>query len=91
MTENMLSMLLVFLGLMSVLAVLAKVTLSFINRGRSDRLRSAVSLDDIAHQLASLQQSVDATAIEVERLGEAQRFTTKLLADRASAGTDRTS
>ena len=29
-----------------------------------------------------LKQSVDATAIEVERLGEGLRFTTKLLADR---------
>jgi hypothetical protein len=29
-----------------------------------------------------LQQSVDATAIEVERLGEGLRFTTKLLAER---------
>jgi hypothetical protein len=32
-------------------------------------------------QLAQLQQSVDAIAIEVERIAEAQRFTAKLLAE----------
>jgi len=39
-------------------------------------------LEQISRQLAELQQSIDATAIEVERLGEGQRFTTKLLAER---------
>ena len=34
-------------------------------------------------QLAQLQQSVDAIAVEVERIAEAQRFSAKLLADRA--------
>ena len=34
-------------------------------------------------RLDHLQQSVDAIAIEVERIAEAQRFTTKLLSERA--------
>jgi beta-lactam-binding protein with PASTA domain len=33
--------------------------------------------------LRQLQEAVDAIAIEVERLSEGQRFTTKLLADQA--------
>ena len=33
-------------------------------------------------RLEALQQSVEAIAVEVERISEAQRFTTKLLADR---------
>jgi len=33
-------------------------------------------------RLESLQQSVEAIALEVERISEAQRFTTKLLAER---------
>jgi hypothetical protein len=33
--------------------------------------------------LRQLQDAVDAIAIEVERLSEGQRFTTKLLADQA--------
>ena len=39
-------------------------------------------LEQIAQQLTLLQQSVDATSIEVERLGEGLRFTTKVLAER---------
>jgi hypothetical protein len=34
-------------------------------------------------QLAQLQQSVDAIAVEVERIAEAQRFSAKLLAESA--------
>ena len=36
-------------------------------------------------RLTQLQQSVDAIAVEVERIAEAQRFSTKLLADGARA------
>jgi len=36
-------------------------------------------------RLDQLQQSVDAVAIEVERIGEAQRFAVKLAAERAEA------
>lgn len=40
-------------------------------------------LEQISRQLAELQQALDATSIEVERLGEGQRFTTKLLSERS--------
>jgi hypothetical protein len=39
-------------------------------------------------RLEQLQQSVDAIAIEVERIAEAQRFTAKLLAERAPDGSE---
>ena len=35
-------------------------------------------------RMARLEQAVDAIALEVERISEGQRFTTKLLADRAA-------
>jgi len=38
-------------------------------------------LKEIRDGIGQLQQAVDAIAIEVERLSEGQRFTTKLLAD----------
>jgi hypothetical protein len=41
-------------------------------------------LQEIRGRLGQLQQAVDATAIEVERLSEGQRFTTKLLAERVT-------
>jgi hypothetical protein len=36
-------------------------------------------------RLERLQQSLDAIGLEVERIGEAQRFTTKIVAERAAA------
>ena len=45
-------------------------------RGREPRLPG-----DMTTQLNQIAQSVDAMAIEVERISEGQRFTTKLLAD----------
>jgi hypothetical protein len=35
-----------------------------------------------------MQQSLDAVAIEVERISEGQRFTTKLLAERGISAAD---
>ena len=42
---------------------------------------------EIRNQLQQITQSVDAIAIEVERISEGQRFTTKMLADRVKEGT----
>lgn len=42
--------------------------------------RSLVKVADVAPQLRQLQESVDAMAIELERISEAQRFTAKLMA-----------
>ena len=39
-------------------------------------------------QLEQLQQSVDAIALEVERIAEAQRFSMKMLAERNAAQPD---
>jgi hypothetical protein len=41
--------------------------------------------EDLAPKLRQLQESVDAMAIELERISENQRFTTKLLAERPGA------
>jgi len=42
---------------------------------------------EVTEQLHHITQSVDAIAIEVERISEGQRFTTKMLADRKADGT----
>jgi hypothetical protein len=47
---------------------------------------SAPSLQKIEERLMRLEAGVDSIAIEVERISEGQRFTTKLLAERASEG-----
>ena len=40
---------------------------------------------DVSARLERIEQAVDAIAIEMERISEGQRFTTKLLAERAAA------
>ena len=42
-----------------------------------------VALDDA--RLRQIQDSIDAVAIEVERIAEAQRFSAKLLSERAAS------
>jgi hypothetical protein len=37
---------------------------------------------DVAARLERMEQSIDAIAVEVERISEGQRFTTKLLSER---------
>jgi len=42
--------------------------------------------NEVASQLAHLNQAVDAIALEVERISEGQRFTTRLLSEQRDAG-----
>ena len=42
---------------------------------------------EVKNQLQLISQSVDAIAIEVERISEGQRFATKILSDRVKDGT----
>ncbi len=52
-------------------------------RGLSSKPKQVRVSDAQSLQLEQLQQSVDAIAVEVERIAEAQRFSAKLLAERA--------
>ena len=52
---------------------------------RSTRVDSTAAIAEEA-RLEALQQSVDAVALEVERIGEAQRFHAKLQTERNEAG-----
>lgn len=42
-------------------------------------------LDELAERLTRIETAVDSTALEVERVAEGQRFTTRLLAERNGA------
>jgi hypothetical protein len=47
---------------------------------------------DITARLSRMEQAIDSIAVEVERISEGQRFTTKLLSERTTTpGTERTS
>jgi hypothetical protein len=82
MDENMLVDILVFLGLMATLGTFAKIAFSLLNRRRLPPDSTAAAIKQLSAQIDTLQHSVEAAAIEIERLGEGQRFTTKLLAER---------
>jgi hypothetical protein len=73
---------LIFAGLMATLGCITKIILTTLNRRRAIADGSVTTLNEIAQRLGRLEQAVDATAIEVERIAEGQRFTTKLLAER---------
>jgi hypothetical protein len=53
---------------------------------RMDRRGTAQIPNEISSQLAHLNQAVDAIALEVERISEGQRFTTRLLSEQKEAG-----
>jgi hypothetical protein len=74
---------LVFAGLMATLGSITKIILTVINRRRPALKEGA--LDEMAQRLARIEQAIDATAVEVERISEAQRFTTKLLVEKGHA------
>ena len=42
--------------------------------------------NDVGARLERMEQAIDAIAVEVERIAEGQRFTSKLLASRADLG-----
>jgi hypothetical protein len=50
---------------------------------RGESTRAALPAD-VAGRLERIEHAVDAVAVEVERIAEGQRFTTKLLSERAA-------
>jgi hypothetical protein len=52
---------------------------------RQDRQAPSVP-PEVTSRLERMEQAIDSIAIEVERISEAQRFTTKLLSERSREG-----
>ncbi|MEA2763471.1 MAG: hypothetical protein QOD47_2755 [Gemmatimonadaceae bacterium] len=74
--------------IIAIVAVLAGTMSSVLKMWLSRAGRTAIpqaELKEIRDGIGQLQQAVDAIAIEVERLSEGQRFTTKLLSDQAQS------
>jgi hypothetical protein len=83
MNEIMLVDVLVFCGMMATLGCVMKLTFIAMNRRKPQLKESSVAtLEEISQRLARMEQSIDAAAVEIERISEAQRFTTKLLAEK---------
>jgi hypothetical protein len=66
-------------GTALVMAVLRLVSEHFSRR----HLSSSAPSDEIMQRLERIEQIVDSTAVEVERLAESNRFVAKLLAEKS--------
>ncbi len=57
----------------------------WMNRPRSEKpLRGGALAPELDARLERMEQAIQAIAIETERIAEGQRFTTKLLSERAA-------
>jgi hypothetical protein len=76
-------------GALASLAVSIKaITRAWVERGRDEITMANQATAPLADaRLARLEQAVNTIAIEVERMSEAQRYTTKLLNERVLAET----
>jgi hypothetical protein len=72
------------LGIGVVVAIVGAVALKAWRRSRGERSPAEAS-DFLSARLDRVDQSLDAIAIEVERIAESQRFVAKALADLAGA------
>ena len=66
-------------GLLGAVCGISVATYRSVKRIDNPRNRPSA---EVAEQISQLQQSVDAIAVEVERIAEAQRFVARLEADR---------
>jgi len=74
-----------FFVMLGAVFILGPVARAFARRmDRKGELMQA-SGGDLAPKLAQLQDSVDAMAIELERISEGQRFTTRLMSERTAS------
>jgi hypothetical protein len=73
-------------GGVMVVILMSLAGLAFISRWvwrefSGHKRRDSLPTENFDERFAQLQQSVDAIAVEVERIAEGQRFSTKLLTD----------
>lgn len=54
-------------------------------RAQSETLKASSADPELLARLARMEQIVESTAIEIERISEGQRFTTRLLGEKKSA------
>jgi hypothetical protein len=70
-------------GLTAVVLMVIGAPLARAFARRIDRRSMAPATPtDVSQRLANIEQAIETVAVEVERISEGQRFTTKLLADR---------
>ena len=71
-----------FFAMVAVISIGAMITRVYTRRLEHEGKSKMPS--EVTSRLERIEQAVDAIAIEVERISEGQRFTTKLLTERAA-------
>lgn len=71
-------------GTVLIISIIA----AWVVRRRTPAIAPNAGLQRIEARLSEMQQSLDAVAIEVERISEGQRFATKLLSERGASAPD---
>lgn len=82
------SMVVALTGQLCGTLLLVSVIVAWTIRRRAPAITANDGVQRIESRLTEMQQSLDAVAIEVERISEAQRFATKLLSERGVGGPD---
>jgi hypothetical protein len=72
-----------FFVMIAVTAIGVPLARAFARRMERQPLAPAIT-PELSAQIARMEQAIDSIAIEVERISEGQRFTTKLLAERGN-------
>ena len=89
MSHEMFQELLIFVGILTAMGCITSIAHGLLKRWRSKPSEVGRdvtgALNDIAQRLARLEQASDAMSVEIERISEGQRFTTKLLVERGKA------
>lgn len=75
----------IMLGMLAILFIGFPLTRAFVRRLDKRAEQGMIKASDVLPQIRQLQESVDAMAVELERISEAQRFQAKLMADRPGA------
>jgi len=81
-------MVVALMGQLCGTVLIISLIVAFIARRRSPAIAPSDALKRIEARISEMQQSLDAVAIEVERISEAQRFATKLLSERGASVPD---
>jgi hypothetical protein len=79
---------LVFVAGITAMGCLTGIIITMLKRRGKQALAStevAGMLHDVSQRLERLDGAIDTIAVEIERISEAQRFTTRLLAERAGS------
>lgn len=80
-----------FGGMIVMVVVGGPIARAFARRMEKRTIATPAALPpEVAQRLAAIERAVDSVAVEVERISEGQRFTTKLLSERTQLEVERT-